>query len=368
MNGTEQWVLDVRYGKTRKRKYFKNHQLAIAAKNKVESDIKKNTEMFAKYSPEERMQMVLAYGKAKDMGCTLDDAIAALKIRVATRKPDLNLEKLVDLCIEGKEAAGCRPRTISTMSSTLYRFIENRKRQHLDDISSNDIRSWLLDGPWESTTRNTKLTDIKTFFSWAVAGDYTEANPAARVKKFKATPGEEQRKEEAEDELPRILTPAQVKCLLSAAKKDDPKLAAYIAILFFAGLRPEREAAGVREQDIMFEDKLLHVRKRKAKDRQARYIEMEPNLVAWLNWKKGDLPPSNLRHRWDSVRRKCNLYGSGVWPHDAARHSFASHYLVVHGAKKTIDALGHGDYEMLFKHYRSLVKPKQAKEYFGIRP
>jgi integrase len=192
-------------------------------------------------------------------------------------------------------------------------------------------------------------------------------NPAARIKKFKSTPEEERRKEEDEENLRTILLTDKVRLLLDTTKRDDPALLPYIAILFFAGLRPEREAAGVRWQDVLFDDGLLHVRSRKAKDRQARYIPMPDNLVAWLKL-GGDLPTPNLRPRWEEARKKCELFGPNAWPHDAARHTFASNYLALHGAQATIEALGHGDYTMLFQHYRSLVKPDDAKGYFELYP
>lgn len=56
------------------------------------------------------------------------------------------------------------------------------------------------------------------------------------------------------------------------------------------------------------------------------------------------------------------------WSQDCLRHTFASHYLPVFGAEKTIAALGHGDYDMLFSHYRKLVKPDEAKAFWKLTP
>jgi hypothetical protein len=48
------------------------------------------------------------------------------------------------------------------------------------------------------------------------------------------------------------------------------------------------------------------------------------------------------------------------------RHSFASYHLALFGAEKTIAAMGHGDYTMLFQHYRALVTKAEAERFFGL--
>ena len=53
------------------------------------------------------------------------------------------------------------------------------------------------------------------------------------------------------------------------------------------------------------------------------------------------------------------------WAQDCLRHTFASNYLPMFGAEKTIAALGHGDYDMLFGHYRALVRPEVAAEFWS---
>jgi hypothetical protein len=67
------------------------------------------------------------------------------------------------------------------------------------------------------------------------------------------------------------------------------------------------------------------------------------------------------------VRKDCGLWKYD-WPSDGTRHTFASNHLVMYGEAPTIDALGHGSYDMLFKHYRVLVKKANAEEFFGLTP
>ena len=50
------------------------------------------------------------------------------------------------------------------------------------------------------------------------------------------------------------------------------------------------------------------------------------------------------------------------------RHTFASNYLPVFGAEKTVAQMGHGDYTMLFRHYRALIKEEEARQFWQLTP
>jgi integrase len=60
--------------------------------------------------------------------------------------------------------------------------------------------------------------------------------------------------------------------------------------------------------------------------------------------------------------------GIGVWPNNALRHSFASYYLAHFkraGAAELALEMGHTNTNLVFQHYRQLVKPNEAKRYWG---
>jgi hypothetical protein len=51
------------------------------------------------------------------------------------------------------------------------------------------------------------------------------------------------------------------------------------------------------------------------------------------------------------------------------RHGFASYHLAhFRVAAKLALELGHTDQELIFPHYRELVKPEQAAKYWSTRP
>ena len=71
--------------------------------------------------------------------------------------------------------------------------------------------------------------------------------------------------------------------------------------------------------------------------------------------------------RWRGERRSLNLIGDS-WPHDALRHGFASYFMAIEGEDATREILGHGSFDMLFKHYRSAVRRSEGDAYFSILP
>ena len=76
---------------------------------------------------------------------------------------------------------------------------------------------------------------------------------------------------------------------------------------------------------------------------------------------------TNWRNEFDALRKKAGLWRE-EWPKNAGRHSFASYHLDLEGEDKTRKALGHGTFDMLFQHYRTLVKPGAGLKYFSIAP
>jgi hypothetical protein len=71
--------------------------------------------------------------------------------------------------------------------------------------------------------------------------------------------------------------------------------------------------------------------------------------------------------RTDRVRQV--IRASGVpWPQNVTRHSFVSYHLAEHeNAAKTALEAGHSE-AILFRHYRALVTPQAAAEFWAIRP
>lgn len=134
-----------------------------------------------------------------------------------------------------------------------------------------------------------------------------------------------------------------------------------LAVQYFAGVRPA-EAAALTEAELSPE--WLEVKSNRAKSRQRRLVTVNATLAAWLA-EGGTLPVVNLTKRWRAVR-----VAAGVpWSHDVTRHSFASYHLAAFRSQdRTATEMGHRSSALLFAHYRELVTPTAAAEFWAIRP
>ncbi len=104
-----------------------------------------------------------------------------------------------------------------------------------------------------------------------------------------------------------------------------------------------------------------------AKTRQRRLVPISDNLRAWLLLhpkREGKITPDN--HRRGITR--CSKQAGVPWKSNALRHSFGSYRIAeVQDAAKVSLEMGNSP-AMLFKHYRELVTPEQARAWFGIMP
>ena len=81
--------------------------------------------------------------------------------------------------------------------------------------------------------------------------------------------------------------------------------------------------------------------------------------------KAGPVAPIGLRKRLEAVRAAA---GFETWESNAMRHSYGSYRLAqCHDAAKVSLEMGNSP-AMVFSHYRELVKPKDADQYWSIRP
>jgi integrase len=163
-----------------------------------------------------------------------------------------------------------------------------------------------------------------------------------------------------------ILAPEELARVLEAAA---PQTLPYWLLGAFAGLR-SAELERLEWTDIHFESALVEVPALKSKTASRRFVQIQPNLAAWLEPYRentGKIAPVNLRTRLERDREKAKL--GHLWAPNALRHSFASYYLCkFQNAAELALQLGHTNQDLIFRHYRELVRPTEARKYWSIFP
>jgi integrase len=168
-----------------------------------------------------------------------------------------------------------------------------------------------------------------------------------------------------------IFTAAELDRILKAAR---PELIPFVAIGAFAGLR-HTEIKRLDWQEIDLERGFIEVKGAKAKTRQRRLVPISENLKTWLSTHHKKLGPvipfvhSSKQLMWlvDDVN-KAHPKETFRWKRNGLRHSFISYRVAeVQSADKVALEAGNSP-QMIFKHYRELVRPEEAKLWFSIVP
>jgi integrase len=168
---------------------------------------------------------------------------------------------------------------------------------------------------------------------------------------------------------------------LLAAADDDMKHV--IALLLFAGLRPEAELQRLDWSAIDLKDRSIDIAASK-NSASHRFVKISDNLATWLESAKRDSGAVSVRGNYYNeklrrVREKAarELPRAGTpcpsledWPIDCLRHTFASmHYAAFKNAHETSEQMGHaGDLKTFFRYYRNRVKENEALAFWSIVP
>lgn len=325
----------------------------------------------------ERIALLHLYATVKGSGLTISQAEAVIVASMIS-KPNVPLvPEVAEECVNSKRArlgVGISERYIKQLGHVLTHFAEAFKDVAIDRIRPSQIETWIQSGDYSAASRRSRLTDIRTMFSFAVKREYLEKSPCEKI-----TPIVVQKK------TPGILSPRQAAKLMRVAYNRDRTLCPWLALSLFCGIRPE-ELNKLTRADVLLEKKIVHISESVSKTGTARNVEIPENALEWLRL-SGDLatvrPDSkkrvklqgvvNLKERFDRVRRQAGLFRH--WPHDAMRHSSVTYlYALTNDEGYVTKQHGHSIRVMLC-HYNAaklpsgeIVTKELAKEYFEIRP
>jgi integrase len=287
-------------------------------------------------------------------GVTLRDAArfyaAHLKAITGSRKVS---EVVADL-LAARTADGMSRRYLGDLRWRLGRFALSFGKEMIAAISASRIDQWLRGLGVGAATRNTFRRRVAVLFNFARRRGYVTENPVADVERAK----------ERETEI-EILSVSQVARLLLSASSD---MLPFWAIGAFAGLR-RAEIERLTWSEIDFDAGVIEVKASKSKTASRRLVTIQPNLRAWLapyRTRSGRVSPVNLQRKIFEDRERAGLRAG--WPQNALRHSFGSYYLAqFNDAAKLALEMGNSP-ATIFRHYRQLVKPKDAERYWKIMP
>lgn len=158
---------------------------------------------------------------------------------------------------------------------------------------------------------------------------------------------------------PEIMSVNECAAMLRACRTPAERHA--VALLLFAGIRPEGELGRLDWSDVG--DDHITIHPEASKTGTDRHIPIKPRLARLLKARpeSGPVTPPNWARRIQAIRKAAGIAGK----QDITRHTFASHYLAAFGEDAAKSAMGHTEgSRTLFRHYRRAVIDAAGAKYF----
>ncbi len=389
-NGCEQFTVAYYMSDKRVRKTFADYEVAVTEAEKIHAALCAGELKVVELKGEDCLAYLRAREVSKDTGLPLEmiaiHFVEGYRISGGVLPKEMaefyvkhhpkNLPKklvaeVVEELLEAKDADGMSEVYLKDLRLRLARFADKFTGPILS-ITTTDVENFLRDlkkpGPTgkdkkpvmktlTGRSRNNYRRTIGTLFHFAEARGYLP-KAHGRIEAVAVA-----REESGDIE---IFTPAELEQLFMTAR-NKPELLPFLAIAAFAGLR-HAEITRLEWPEIRLEEGFIEVKARKAKTASRRLVPITPNLRAWLEPLQ-QVSGSVVQHENMPNQIQWLAYHSKVaWKHNALRHSFISYRLakVQNTAQVALEAGNSA--QMIFQHYRELVRPVEADKWFGVTP
>lgn len=302
-------------------------------------------------------------------GATLYSIAKAHLEAIKTRSKSITLAELWERHTEAK--SGMSEAYHRSFAIVQAKVIDRLSKRKVSDLTKDDIEGAIRKANPSASSFNLILRTLSPAFNRAVREGWATENVCQRIERH-----------ETKRRTVAVLTLAQARKLMTSARdyRNDSELpewlqvdasgaTAALALMLFAGVRPA-EVTRLEWNDIDMEAATVFVSNEKAKTDRSRFFTMPETLRQWLDTvpesaRHGAIIPANWKKVWQAIRRKVGITDE----RDQCRKSFASYHLQAFGdVNLTRAIMGHEAGDVLFQHYRGLVKPKDAAAFWRIVP
>jgi integrase len=220
------------------------------------------------------------------------------------------------------------------------------------------LEKWFQQKRWNPLNESNYMRDLSMFFRWAEVKDYAAGNPFDKITRPKVP-----------RKTPEIFTVEEAEKLLGAAfAYPDLGLLPMYALGFFAGIRIE-ELIRMKWEMIDWDEREIRLPGEITKTGEPRNPDISPTLKAALcdtAPSAGEIvSPINLRLR----RKKLHTLAGVTSKRNALRHSFATYHAAKYRKPQDLQVLlGQETPSVLFKHYITAVRKKDAERFFMLLP
>jgi integrase len=306
-------------------------------------------------------------------GASVIDAANAYRQQWDAKNSSYNFSLAVEEYLISR--GNLRPSTLSSYKYTLQKVFQPMHPRTLSEVTTEDL-SVQISGKGGTACRM-HLANLRAFWRWA-------AKAPRRWCREEIIEGLEAPRRNNDDDI-SILSPEDVRALLSAAEAESHAAAATYAIAVFGGVRMG-ELEKLSWKDV--KEDFIEIGADIAKKHSRRLVPLDATLSIWLATHRdggiGDTPivPANWAEVSKAVRRRAG-WGvvartlknpptptRGKWPNNACRHTCASVQVAIGTPLEALTfKFGHsGGHDLLRKHYVSRLSKKDAIAILTIGP
>jgi integrase len=290
-------------------------------------------------------------------GKSLADATGFYLEHLEKLHRSISVEGLVSEYQQSKQRANLSKVHLEDLAYRLGRFVRSFGNEPVRALSPQAIEDWLHGLGLSPKSYNNFRSRLSALFSYGCARHYLDSNPLEAIAPIKAV-----------GSPPEIFTPEELSEVLCVA---DPVLLPALVIGAFAGLRTA-ELLRLSWTEVDLVRGFVEVSAAKSKTARRRLVPLADNLLMWLRpylGQTGKVYLPSAYHYHEACRGVASVAGLSRWPKNGLRHSYASYHLARHqNAPELSLHLGHTSPQMVFAHYRELVRPDEAVRYWSIRP
>ena len=264
-----------------------------------------------------------------------------------------------------------RPATKENLRQRIRHFVNRVNNLRVTDVLPTHIEQYLAQLPVTANSKDAYCRALSSFFSWCMKGKrhWCVNNPCYAVEIEGLTSDD--------DREPVVLAVKECGALLRAAETfEKGRLAPYVALCLFGGLRPF-ETARLTWDQVNLTDGEIRLKGTQAKTGKGRIVVICKTLKTWLNryHKAGEI----YRSTYDADLKKLRAsigYGSKSeeqpelkpWVPDVLRHTAISHYFRATGSYgRTAEQFGNSE-SIIKKHYQGRVTSEETKRFYALRP
>ena len=358
------YLVDARIGGRRYRRFFRHGEKkkaeAFVSRLKAKADNVGHAKAAILEDPDTQEMAARAVRKLAESGSlfTLEEAVDDYLYRFKENqaRSSVTFTAVNEAFLHEKQREGVSDAHYKDLDQRTRRFALTYGETSISLITEKEVSDWLMALSLSAQTVLNFRRILHNLFAFAIKRGHITTNPVSHAISPKV------RRKRAEI----LSTEEAANVLMNCEDEILPS----VAIMLLCGIRQgEMERLGWRAIDL--EDGIITISAQVAKrDVHERFVTMPAALIEWIRphyQRRGLIKPKAFRSAFERSRIEAG-FPTGKWPTNALRKTFISCHYETHGSIEETARQAGTSANIIHKHYRKLIKPKDAAKLWEIYP